>query len=90
MNPNAFTLMTLKSIFDEMALNAQTHAASYFSKNNRVQMASLSMTFGLVKNADDTFRFAGPDSANSLQARYDHDGTAGSDLQIRPKKLRNR
>jgi hypothetical protein len=82
MDPDAFTLVTLKSIFDEMASNAQAHAASYFFKNTGVQMASLSMTFDLVKNADDTFGFARTDSANPIQARYAHNGTAGSDLQI--------
>jgi hypothetical protein len=85
MDPDAFTLVTLKSIFDEMAVNAQTHAASYFSKNNRVQMASLSMTFDLVQNADETFGFAGPDSANLLHAHYAHSGAAGSHLHIAPK-----
>lgn len=85
MDPNAFTLVTLKSLFDEMAINAQAHAASYFSKNARVQMESLSMTFDLVKNPDETFGFADPESVNPIHTRYAYNGTTGSDLQTAPK-----
>ena len=82
MNTDAFTLESLKSILDEAAIGAQAHAAAYFSQNIRVKMASLSMTFDLVRTSTETFAFAGPDSANLIHARYAHHLTADSELQI--------
>lgn len=87
MDPVAFKLETLKSLLDDTFLNAQKQVAFSLKNNTRIQVESISVTFGLMKNSDGTFGFAKSDFANPIHTRYKHRGKSGSNLELYPLGL---
>lgn len=82
MSSTKFTLSALKSSLDKTAIDARAHMALHLSQEPRLEMALMTMTFGLESREDDSFEFSNSDSVKTIHVRYSHHMNGESDLQI--------